>query len=268
MAFRFMASDPNKLDGKDDDCNHGYEPPAWMPEHWIRRFDNKKWTLEFNREPAATELLKHHNGALEQIAACLEEKQIPVAWVEVGTFGFWGEWHHDEGVPRKKQIAANPPANRKAQIIQQYMSVFEGSPLVINFDAFAKDEQRDHNHELLKIVIGMTDDIGIRYDDLGRGDKYFGEVLKEIEATVQSVLGEGTSIHDAFQGRWGGEMQPKTINRAARASRRSAILELVDLYRFTFVTESGFDELHGENANLRNAMQAIDIALQENYEEQ
>lgn len=75
-----------------------------------------------------------------------------VAWIDIGSYGFWGEWH----VWRNEELAATQAT--KQAILEDYFDAFPTKPKVIAFDDdFATNYVAEHGGGIRNDCLGTSD---------------------------------------------------------------------------------------------------------------
>ncbi len=118
-----------------------------------------------------------------------------VAWIDIGSYGFWGEWH----VYLNDSLAATP--STKQTILEDYFAAFPTKRKVIAFDDdFATKYVTDHGG-------------GIRNDCLGTQDSndWYLESLNGIDPALNDRVWKTAIITGEFCGSDAGAVQGTTI---------------------------------------------------------
>jgi len=152
-----------------------------------------------------------------------------IAWIDIGSYGFWGEWH----VWLNDSLAATQAT--KQAILEDYFEAFPTKPKVIAFDDdFATKYVTDRGG-------------GIRNDCLGTQDSndWYLESLNGIDPTLNDTVWKTAIITGEFCGAEQGAMEGTTI-------RFDLNYEFVRQTHWSFIGPAGGaifpqDETHREN---------------------
>jgi hypothetical protein len=118
-----------------------------------------------------------------------------VAWVDIGSYGFWGEWH----VWMNESLAATEQT--KLTILDQYFNAFPTKPMVIAFDDdLATQVVIDHGH-------------GVRNDCLGTEDSndWYETSMNSINPNVSNRVWKTSIVTGEFCGSNYGATQGTTV---------------------------------------------------------
>ena len=118
------------------------------------------------------------------IGVLREENDPRVAWIDIGSYGFWGEWH----VYLNDSLSAAQAT--KQAILEHYFAAFPSKLKVIAFDDdFATEYVPDHGG-------------GIRNDCLGteESNDWYLESLNAIDPTLNSRVWKTAVITGEFCG--------------------------------------------------------------------
>ncbi len=118
-----------------------------------------------------------------------------VAWIDIGSYGFWGEWH----VWMNESLAAKQAA--KQAILEDYFAAFPTKSKVIAFDDdFATRYVTDHGG-------------GIRNDCLGtkESNDWYLESLNQMDPTLNSRVWKTAMITGEFCGSAEGAIEGTTV---------------------------------------------------------
>lgn len=72
--------------------------------------------------------LEHHHRIMQEIGKRYN-KNPHIAWIDIGTYGIWGEWH----VYKNEHLKAKNQDSKK-KILDSYFEAFPNKPMVIAFD--------------------------------------------------------------------------------------------------------------------------------------
>jgi hypothetical protein len=160
------------------------EKPTWMSPSWLRteRCEKKEcpgaelWTLDWS-QPAAQQ---RHAAALAALGEWVREHEQKVAWVELGSYGFYGEWHYsgceglgDVGTGAEKRA-------HMARVATDYACAFPRTPLTTAFDALKLPDGMDPASDPLRARL-KTMKSGLYFDALGDDDVDF---TKHVDAKL------------------------------------------------------------------------------------
>jgi len=162
-GFRLKCADP----WTDDEV----DVPDWLVAAGVRvrpyRIDGGKGKAPDWDSPA---FLREHDRLIASLGRRYN-KDPRVAWIDVGSYGIWGEWH----VWRNEHLAARRES--KKRILDAYLKAFPDKPLVIAFDdRFATGYLASKGG-------------GVRNDNLGRPDEN-AWYLEAMNAVSKTILGE------------------------------------------------------------------------------
>ncbi len=107
-----------------------------------------------------------------------------LAWLDIGSYGFWGEWH----VFENQHLAGTEDTKR--QILEHYFEAFPTTPMVIAFDDdFATQYVLDNGG-------------GIRNDCLGResSNQWYRESMRRVDPTILDEVWKRAVITGEFCG--------------------------------------------------------------------
>jgi hypothetical protein len=180
VGFRISAALPGTV-------NH-YDIPSWLVDQGIKmrayEIDNQHGLAPDWDDP---KFLEAHHNFITSLGARYDQDPR-VAWIDIGSYGFWGEWH----VYLNDSLAASQAS--KQAILEDYFSAFPTMPKVIAFDDdFATGYVTDRNS-------------GIRNDCLGEQESndWYLESLNNIDPTLNDRVWKTALITGEFcGGDWG-----------------------------------------------------------------
>jgi len=180
VGFRISAATPGS-------AGH-YDIPEWLVNQGIRmrayEIDNQHGLAPDWDDPG---FLQAHHDFITALGARYDSDPR-VGWIDIGSYGFWGEWH----VYLNDSLAATPAS--KQAILEDYFSAFPAKPKVIAFDDdLATAYVTDHNG-------------GIRNDCLGEEDSnnWYLESLNSIDPLLNERVWKSAIITGEFcGGDWG-----------------------------------------------------------------
>lgn len=176
VAIRFKAT---------GDANDG-PLPEWFPATWRAP---KKCETEANQQLPSwveTEQLRAHAELVKTLASALDG-HVQVAWMEPGSYGFWGEGHLDGAPPE-----CHSTIQTREALIQPWVESFRKTPLSVTMDWIRDKDDPQHR---LRNIWNTAAQIGLRFDCLG----FWHD---EYAAVVESMASAGVS---GWNGPWGGE---------------------------------------------------------------
>ena len=177
VAIRFKAT---------GDAKNG-PLPEWFPASW--RAPSKCEKPEPDQQLPSwvdNEQVRAHADLVKALASALDGHP-QVAWMEPGSYGFWGEGHLD-GAPAECQAAIQ---TREA-LIKPWVESFRKTPLSVTMDWIRDKDDPEHR---LRNLLNTAVHIGLRFDCLG----FWHD---EYAAVVEGMSSAGMSNWD---GPWGGE---------------------------------------------------------------
>ncbi|MBT5709804.1 DUF4832 domain-containing protein, partial [Candidatus Poribacteria bacterium] len=222
VGFRFKIADPWSGDAVD--------VPSWLVDQGVtlRDYEIDGGTGKAPDWDDATFLEEH-----DRVLAALGERyngDPRVAWVDVGTYGIWGEWH----VYRNPHLAGSEAT--KQRILDAYLRAFPDTRLVIPFDDdFATAYMAERGH-------------GIRNDCLGPLDAndWYTESLDRVSTQIIPEQYKQAIIGGEFCGGTGGVLD-------SMAKRFDETLAFVQATHWSFVGPAGAVLLRAEGELLTKA---------------
>jgi len=186
VGFRISAAIPGS--GHDD-------TPQWLIDKGVRMrpysIDGETGLAPDWDDPEF--LAAHHNFIMA--LGNRYDKDPRVAWIDIGSYGFWGEWH----VYLNDSLAATQETKKK--ILDDYFAAFPTKAKVIAFDDdFATKYVVDHGG-------------GIRNDCLGdkESNDWYLESLNNIDPTLNDRIWKTAIITGEFCGSDWGAIQGTTV---------------------------------------------------------
>jgi hypothetical protein len=176
IIIRFKVADPWSKDDKDY--------PDWLKEfnsQHRRYFIDGGTGIVPNWD--SNIFLKEHRRAILALGKRYD-KDPRIAWVEVGSYGIWGEWH----MYQNEHLSAR--VESKLSILNSYIKAFPNKDLVIPFDdSFA-----------LEYMIKRG--VGVRNDCLGKPDsnKWFLDSIDNLPKDVKKSMLKDRFIVGEFCG--------------------------------------------------------------------
>ena len=186
IGFRISAATPGTV-------NH-YDIPDWLVNQGIRmrayEIDNQNGLAPDWDDP---KFLQAHHDFITELGARYDSDPR-VGWIDIGSYGFWGEWH----VYLNDSLAATQAT--KQAILDDYFSAFPTKPKVIAFDDhFATAYVTDHQG-------------GIRNDCLGEqaSNDWYLESLNAVDPQLNNRVWKTAIIAGEFCGGDGGAVEGTT----------------------------------------------------------
>ncbi|HEX9975286.1 MAG TPA: DUF4832 domain-containing protein, partial [bacterium] len=185
VGFRIAAEIPGS--GKND-------TPQWLIDQGVRM---RPYSID-GHEGLAPDwddpkfLVAHHDFIMALGARY--DRDPRVAWIDIGSYGFWGEWH----VWLNDSLAANQAT--KQAILEDYFAAFPTKPKVVAFDDdFATKYVTDHGG-------------GIRNDCLGtkESNDWYLESLNRIDPSMNDRVWKTAIITGEFCGSNQGALEGTT----------------------------------------------------------
>ncbi|WP_419663984.1 DUF4832 domain-containing protein [Desulfosarcina variabilis] len=167
IGFRFKCADPWSGDLTDI--------PDWLVSAGVATFpysiDGGSGTLPDWDDPVFL-------GQHDRIIAALGDRynnDPRIAWIDVGSYGIWGEWH----VYQNEHLAASQAT--KQRILDAYLAAFPDKQLVIPFD------------DDFAMVYMAERGYGIRNDCLGTADSndWFDESMDALDIDIDALAATG-----------------------------------------------------------------------------
>ena len=126
--------------------------PQWLVDRGVRM---RAYDIEGQYGLAPdwddTEFLQAHHDFISALGARYDN-DYRVAWIDIGSYGFWGEWH----VWLNDTLAATQAS--KQSILDDYFSAFPTKPKVIAFDDdFATAYVTDHGGGIRNDCLGTSE---------------------------------------------------------------------------------------------------------------
>lgn len=161
-----------------------------------------------------------------------------IAWIDVGSYGFWGEWH----VWKNEKLAAKNES--KQRILDAYLKAFPGKRMVIPFDDdFALKYMSERG-------------CGVRNDNLGRPDEnkwYLTSV-----AQVSKAFADEQFKRAIITGEFGNSEKGAVEGTTKRFAQN---LEFIKATHWSFVGPAGGSLLNPKNGEHRRNCEALYKAL-------
>ena len=129
--------------------------------------------------------LTAHADIVRALAAALDGDPH-IAWIEPGSYGFWGEGHVD-GAPKSCEASIET----RTALIRPWIESFQKTPLSVTMDWFRREDDPDHR---LRDLWGKAANLGLRFDCLGFWHDQYAQVIEDMASAKVS-----------WNGPWGGE---------------------------------------------------------------
>ncbi len=163
-----------------------------------------------------SEFLELHSQLLSSVSLMMEQHPTQIAWLDIGTYGDYGEWHTGKG-----EVIAGASPEELMRILDDYLVAIPkgtgtrrlGGPagiasvegpqvgLSITFDVLLGERAADRAQR-----VAEHGGVGLRNDCLdGRTTKNGGPDLRKDMRVYRSVLEEHRTHLEKFGGPWGGE---------------------------------------------------------------
>lgn len=209
-GFRISTATPGAV-------NH-YDIPDWLVNQGIRM---RAYEIDGQHGLAPDwddqKFLQAHHDFIASLGARYDSDQR-VGWIDIGSYGFWGEWH----VYLNDSLAATQAS--KQVILEDYFSAFPTKPKVIAFDDdFATAYVTDRG-------------AGIRNDCLGEEDSnnWYLESLNNIDPLMNDRVWKSAIITGEFCGGDWGAVQGTT-------SRFNLNYSFIQQTHWSFIGPAGGD---------------------------
>jgi len=236
VAVRFIAT---------GDTGKGRPLPPWFKDTW---WAHGKCSTECCQQlPAWKEKaqLDAHAEIVKALAAALDGHPR-VAWVEPGSYGFWGEGHLDGAPPD-----CVPSIETRAALVRPWVESFRKTPLSVTMDWLR--DKNDPQHKL-RDLWGSAASIGLRFDCLGFWHDEYASVLKGMaDAGVSGWTGPwgGEFCYAERGSRWSmgddkisdvdslREKAPPAVSNMTDAARRDRVLGVLRECGWSYVAGAG-----------------------------
>lgn len=173
------------------------------------------------------DLLDHHDALIAALGARYNGSP-DIAWVDVGSYGFWGEWH------LYQNTTTLPLATEatKRRIIDAYVAAFPNTPLVIPFDdvyagAYALQPARG---------------VGLRNDCLGTAGSanHYLDYVEQMTYHAANTSAEDLGVTVPLRAMIGGEFcGGETGANTGMDTNYEAILAFVEQTRWSILSGAG-----------------------------
>lgn len=252
IAVRFKATG----DAKDGPL------PSWFEPGW--RAEAKCETEERQQLPAWIDpaQIQAHAEIVASLALALDEHP-GIAWIEPGSYGFWGEGHLD-GSPSE----CVPSISTREALVRPWIESFRRAPLSITMDWIRTKDDPEHR---LRALWSRAASIGLRFDCLGFWHDEFAAVVEGIASTHSAV----------WSGPWGGEFcfseagaqwamgsdtvadiaklrseAPPEVSKMNNTQRRDRVLGVVRDCGWSYLAGAGSSLLEQSSGNAGEALEA------------
>jgi hypothetical protein len=180
VGFRISACTPGS--------SNAYDIPDWLVNEGVKL---REYTIDGQHGLAPDWddplFLQAHQDLIDALGTRYDQDDR-VAWIDIGSYGFWGEWH----VYLNDSLAATQAS--KQSILEDYFDAFQDKPKVIAFDDdFATKYVTDHGG-------------GIRNDCLGttEANNWYLQSLNRIDPNLNDNVWRNAIIAGEFcGGEWG-----------------------------------------------------------------
>lgn len=184
VGFRFKCADPWSNDATDI--------PDWLISAGVNVFpyaiDGGSGNLP---DWDNATFLDQHDRIIAALGARYNDDPR-IAWIDVGSYGIWGEWH----VYENEDLAARQET--KQRILDAYIAAFPDKRLIIPFDdAFATGYLTQQGHGIRNDCLGTADsndwfetsmeEIGIDMDELAATGMVSGEFCGSEEGAQEGL---------------------------------------------------------------------------------
>lgn len=158
-------------------------------------------------------LVDGHTEQLAEIADWVAARGLRLGWIEVGSYGIWGEWHFTPKADIKEALYAESEV--AARYARAYADVFGARfadlPYVIPYDVLLHEAGSGRpRFELAKLVSSALEGLRVRMDMVGDGEQ--GRLFEE---TCVEAVAAGVGL---TRGWWGGE-GPNSVTEWVPMSR-------------------------------------------------
>lgn len=260
------------------------EAPPWLDSSWKNEatMDKKTcprkegcpgsayWSIKWELEAVRS----RHADALMALGRWVEQHHESIAWVELGSYGFWGEWHHHECDPlgftaTNVQHEVDAWRARLGEIVDQYFCAFPSTPLTIAFDSLKIGGSSAPTDDPVRSRL-REGGVGLYFDAFGNDDDDFLHyVTKEAANELTGPFGAEFQGDDDENKKTPGSI--RALNEKSDDSWAKTEKILAD-YPFQFLREGGADLLHPKhhqklNKKGQGRFDRLIKALAKNHEE-
>lgn len=181
--------------------------------------------------------LKTHKRLIQEMAKRYD-KNPNIAWVEIGSYGFWGEWHMYEN----SELSAS--LETKTKIYNDYHTAFKSVPLIIPFD----------DKEISKLAISHKH--SLRNDCLGSKvhNNHFERSLSSI--APHFVKDAHANIFTASEICGGSERSEQYIYDLSKND-----YEILRKQSISTIGPNGAEHLFTQNEEIQEAMKQLNLHL-------
>lgn len=172
-------------------------------------------------------LLDHHDALIAALGARYNGSP-DIAWVDVGSYGFWGEWHLYQNTSTLPQATEAT----KRRIIDAYVAAFPDTPLVIPFDDIYAGTY----------ALQPSRGIGLRNDCLGTQSSanHYLNYVDQMTLHPDNTSGEDLSVTVPLRAMIGGEFcGGETGANNGMDNNYEAILAFVEQTRWSILSGAG-----------------------------
>jgi len=111
-----------------------FDIPEWLVDEGVKMIpytiEGCKGGMAFTPDFSDPKFLKAHRDFMTALGARYDNDPR-VAWIDIGSYGFWGEWHFLYGGSHESLEATR---ETKLSILEDYFEAFPNIPKVITFD--------------------------------------------------------------------------------------------------------------------------------------
>ncbi len=224
VGFRFKMSEPIQDQSA---ITPDMDIPQWLIDKCkmtMRKYQlNDGGAMKYGYMPDwnNSRLLEQHDALIKEFGARYA-KNPNVAWVDVGSYGFWGEWHlyQNEGDPASSET--------QRRILETYLKYLGEKKLIIAFDSsFASEFIVRSGH-------------GLRHDCVGTQNDSFNKAIENLR--LKGVDVDRMYVTGIFSGELCSEGVIKWL-KDDKKKFREQVLDFVKAHHFSWLGPSGASEI-------------------------
>ena len=209
----------NKSRGLDPNKQYSMGLPDWLKEK--RGFKSKQTTIGSPEQPPYMladwdnkVFWREHAELIKTLGDAFDGHKA-LNSIDIGSVGFWGEWHYDLGPKNRLGQEYLPSVQKQKEIIDLYKLHFKNTPKIALEDSFNRLTFDDVGAETARYVMA-SEDIGWRGDSWG--SKYFnGRYDKEQKNIIPDLWKKGNISIETSADFYHWESDPSDFDRLKRS---------------------------------------------------